>query len=64
MESKAIYNPNETIILNKETELKAKGFFQVSESNKLKPFEYIKGVSASSEKTFGGEKNFYIKWHV
>jgi len=63
METESIQSSNETEILNKETELKAKGYYQVNESRKLKRNEYSKGASSGTEHTFEGAKNFRITWH-
>jgi len=63
-ETRSIQTDNETVVLNKETELKEKGYSQVSEKNNLKPFEYIKRISSSSEDKFSENTIFYISWHI
>jgi hypothetical protein len=63
MEVESIQTENEIAILNKESELKANGYSLVSETSKLKPFQYIKRSSSSLENPLGGTKLFYISWH-
>ena len=63
MNTLSIHTQNEIEVLNKETELKALNYHQVSENQKLKPYEYIKSISSGSEDTFGEEKTYHITWH-
>ena len=64
METTSRQSENELEILNKESELKSKGYYEVNESEKLKPLQYSKAISSGSENTFEGTKKYRITWHI